>query len=87
MDVGCILYRNCISRPAKVDTLGGLVFVCDAGSVYLMQKRWEDTGDMEGKRLSADFAVAVTSGCGFVKFTGKRQSVGCRVNGKNACSR
>ena len=28
MGVGCILYRNCISRPTEVDTLGGLIFVC-----------------------------------------------------------
>ena len=28
MGVGCILYRNCISRPTEVDSLGGLIFVC-----------------------------------------------------------
>ena len=38
MGVGCILYRNCISRPTEVGALGGLIFVCFLG-IYDVEKQ------------------------------------------------
>ena len=61
MGAGCILHRNCISRPTKVDALGGLIFV-----------HYPKVGDVE-KQIFPDVpAICFVIRCIFGKEAGSR---------------
>ena len=70
MGVGCILYRNYISRPTKVDALGGLIFVCFFW-ICSMEKQLYDVvvrkmeSDEEGEVLFCNIAGGTVIGCVF----------------------